>query len=191
MILECPASGVPRRCPAFPCVLRERFGLVAPPDGLTHAAKAHPRLVIGWLKHLVGRDDGWVPGLLAIVDAFFAPVLEELQPGAAAAVRASQRADLQVDGVLAIARALGRPPREVAEEVVARAAEKGFGHLFESVEVAGPGFINLTLSGVFLASELRNMSTSPATLGAQLSSALKKVVVDYAAPNVAKPMHVG
>ena len=79
-----------------------------------------------------------MPGLLAIVDAFFAPVLEELQPGAAAAVR-PQRADLQVDGVLAIARALGRPPREVAEEVVARAAEKGFGDLFESVEVAGPG----------------------------------------------------
>ena len=43
-----------------------------------------------------------MPGLLAIVDAFFAPVLEELQPGAATAVRASQRADLQVDGVLAV-----------------------------------------------------------------------------------------
>jgi len=164
---------------------------VAPRDGPTHAEISHPRLVIGWLKHLVGRDDGWVPGLLAIVDAFFAPVLEELQPGAATAVRASQHADLQVDGVLAIARALGRPPREVAEEVVARAAEKGFGGLFESAEVAGPGFINLTLSGEFLASELRNMSLAPATLGAQLSSPLKKVVVDYAAPNVAKPMHVG
>ena len=35
------------------------------------------------------------------------------------------------------------------------------------------------------------MSSAPATLGAQLSSPLKKVVVDYAAPNVAKPMHVG
>ena len=139
----------------------------------------------------MGRDDGWVPGLLAIVDAFFAPVLEELQPGAATAVRASQRADLQVDGVLAIARALGRPPREVAEEVVARASDKGLGDIFESVEVAGPGFINLTLSGEFLASELRNMSLAPARLGAQLSSPLKRVVVDYAAPNLAKPMHVG
>ena len=57
--------------------------------------------------------------------------------------------------------------------------------------MAGPGFINLTLSGEFLASELRNMSIDPATLGVQLASPSKKAVVDYAAPNVAKPMHVG
>jgi len=132
-----------------------------------------------------------VPGLLAIVDAFFAPVLEELQPGAATGLRASQRADLQVDGVLALARALGRPPREVAEEVVTRAMKKGLGGLCEKAEVAGPGFINLTLSGEFLATELQNMSVGPATLGAQLSSPRRKAVVDYAAPNVAKQMHVG
>jgi arginyl-tRNA synthetase len=141
--------------------------------------------------HLLGRDDGQVPGLLAIIDKFFAPVFEELQPGADAAVRASQRADLQVDGVLAVARALGRPPRDVAEEVVARAMELGLGNLCEKAEVAGPGFINLTLAGEFLASQLRDMSLDPARLGVQLASPQKKAVVDYAAPNVAKPMHVG
>ncbi|HUC13557.1 MAG TPA: arginine--tRNA ligase, partial [Acidimicrobiales bacterium] len=132
-----------------------------------------------------------MPGLLAIVDAFFAPVLGELQPGTATAVRASQHADLQVDGVLALARALGRPPREVAEEVLARAQALGLGDLCENAEVAGPGFINLTLSGEFLARELRNMSLDPATFGAQLASHPKKAVVDYAGPNLAKPMHVG
>jgi arginyl-tRNA synthetase len=141
--------------------------------------------------HLLGRDDGWVPGLVAIVGSFFAAVFEELQPGANPAVRASQRADLQVDGVLALARALGRPPRDVAEEVVARAMELGLGDLCEKVEVAGPGFINLTLAGEFLASELRDMSLDAARLGVQLASPPKKAVVDYAAPNVAKPMHVG
>jgi arginyl-tRNA synthetase len=141
--------------------------------------------------HLLGRDDGWVPGLLAIVDAFFAPVFQELQPGADAAVRTSQRADLQVDGVLALARALGRPPREVAEEVVARAMELGLGELCEKVEVAGPGFINLTLAGEFLATELRDMSIDRERLGVQPSSPSKKALVDYAAPNLAKPMHVG
>ena len=79
----------------------------------------------------------------------------------------------------------------VAEEVVARAAEKGLGDFFESAEVAAPGLSSWTLSGEFLASELRNMSVAPWTLGAQLPSPLKKVVVDYVAPNVAKPMHVG
>ena len=121
-----------------------------------------------------------MPGLLATVDAFFAPVLEELQPGAATALRPSQHADLQVDGVLALARALGRPPREVAEEVVARAWQLGLADLCESAEVAGPGFINLTLSGEFLANELRNMSLDPATLGVQPANPPKKAVVDYA-----------
>jgi hypothetical protein len=92
-------------------------------ERLAHAEKPSRRRLIGWLVPRLGRDDGWVPGLLAIFDAFFAPVFQELQPGADAAVRASQRADLQVDGVLALARALGRPPREVAEEVVTRAVE--------------------------------------------------------------------
>ncbi len=154
-------------------------------------SRSEPAPVIGWLIGLRGRDDGQVPGLLAIVDALFARVLGELQPGAAPALRPSQRADLQVDGVLALARALGRPPREVAEEVLARAKELGLDNLCDNAEVAGPGFINLTLSGEFLASELRNMSLSPATLGAQLATPTRKVVVDYAAPNVAKPMHVG
>jgi arginyl-tRNA synthetase len=165
-----------------PATHRERCG---------RSEKPGPSLVIGWLMHLLGRDDGQVPGLLAIIDGFFARVFEELQPGADAAVRPSQRADLQVDGVLAVARTLGRPPRDVAEEVVARAMELGLGDLCEKAEVAGPGFINLTLAGEFLASELRDMSLDPARLGVQLSSPPKKAVVDYAAPNLAKPMHVG
>ncbi len=74
---------------------------------------------------------------------------------------------------------------------MARAKELGLDNLCENAQVAGPGFINLTLSGEFLATELREMLLSPATLGAQLASPSKKVVVDYAAPNVAKPMHVG
>ena len=120
---------------AWPSVSRRGgahlFGPVARRETWAHTEKPIPAGLIGWLKHLLGRDDGWVPGLLAIVDAFFAPVLQELQPGADTAVRASQRADLQVDGVLALARALGRPPREVAEEVVARAMELGLGELCE------------------------------------------------------------
>jgi arginyl-tRNA synthetase len=180
---------------AWPCISRRWRGHFfggwhTEKGGPTPRNPSRPRF-IGWLAHLMGRDDGWVPGLLAIVDAFFASVFEELQPGADAAVRASQRADLQVDGVLALARALGRPPRDVAEEVVARAMELGLGELCEKVEVAGPGFINLTLAGEFLASELRDMLLDPARLDVQLASPSKKVVVDYAAPNVAKPMHVG
>jgi arginyl-tRNA synthetase len=139
----------------------------------------------------VGRDDGRVPGLLAIVDAFWAPLFEELQDGATTGLRVSQRADLQVDGVLGLARALGRPPREVAEELVAMATGLGLESLCDKVDVAGPGFINLTLSAEFLAGELRNMALDPVNVGVQVSSSPKNVIVDYAGPNVAKPMHVG
>jgi arginyl-tRNA synthetase len=132
-----------------------------------------------------------VPGLLATVDAVLAPVFEQLHPGAQSGLRPSQRADLQVDGALALARSLGRPPREVAEEILARARSAGLDGICESAEVAGPGFINLVLSGDFLARELQETALSPETLGAARTARPLTVVVDYAAPNAAKEMHVG
>jgi arginyl-tRNA synthetase len=130
-------------------------------------------------------------GLLAPVDAFFAPVFEALQPGAASGLRVSQHADLQVDGVLGLARSLGRPPRQLAEEVLAMAKARGLDGICERAVVAPPGFINLTLTNDFLAGELRKMAAEPASFGVSGSSPSLTVVVDYAAPNAAKQMHVG
>ena len=62
--------------------------------------------------------------------------------GAGPAVRRSQRADFQADGALAAARRLGRNPRELAAEVVERSE---LDDLCETVEIAGPGFVNLTV----------------------------------------------
>jgi arginyl-tRNA synthetase len=132
-----------------------------------------------------------VPGLLATVDAVLVPVFEQLRPGALSGLRPSQHADLQVDGALALARALGRPPREVAEDVLARARSAGLDGIIESAEVAGPGFINLVLSGDFLARELQHMASAPEALGIGRAVCPLTVVVDYAAPNAAKEMHVG
>jgi arginyl-tRNA synthetase len=132
-----------------------------------------------------------VPGLLATVDGVLAPVFESLHPGALSGLRVSQRADLQVDGALALARSLGRPPREVASEVLALAMTRGLDDICETTEVAGPGFINLTLSREFLARELRKMAAAEVNLGVTKSPQPLKVVVDYASPNAAKQMHVG
>ena len=127
---------------------------------------------------------------LAALDRVFGPVFDGLLPGAASGLRPSQRADFQVDGALALARSLGRPPRDVASEVLEAAKQGGLMQVCEEAVVAGPGFINLTLSPEFLAGGLRSSAADP-DLGIAKSARPVRAVVDYASPNAAKQMHVG
>ena len=103
------------------------------------------------------------------------------------ALRRSQRADYQADAALGLARRLGRSPRDIAAEVVA-AAE--LDDLCSSVEIAGPGFVNLTVRAEVLGRMLAEVSVDP-RLGVAKAATPDTVVVDYSAPNAAKEMHVG
>ena len=102
-------------------------------------------------------------------------------------VRNSDRADAQANGALALAKQIGKNPREVAEAVVATGLLAAF---CSSAEVAGPGFINLTFTPQFLAAQLAEAAADE-RLGVQLAATQETAVVDYSAPNVAKEMHVG
>ena len=105
-------------------------------------------------------------------------------------VTASDRpdlADFQCNGALAAAKTARRDPREIATVVVEalRADPR-----FASVETAGLGFINLRVSADMLSARANEIAAD-ARSGAQGAEAPRRVLVDYAGPNVAKPMHVG
>ena len=96
-------------------------------------------------------------------------------------------ADFQCNGALAAAKTARRDPREIAAGVTATLAADP---RLSVVEIAGLGFINMRVSDAAL-SERANEITADPRLGASVVEARRRILVDYAGPNVAKPMHVG
>lgn len=102
-------------------------------------------------------------------------------------VRRSDRADFQANLAMSLGKALKKPPREVAQALLGALEAED---LCENLEIAGPGFINVTLKNRYL-DGLLQAALRDDRLGAPRAAKLETVVVDYAGPNVAKEMHVG
>src|SRR5262245_35834517 len=122
--------------------------------------------------------------LLRALQQQFAAALAGLVPDPApyaAQVRPAQDArhgDYQANCAMPLAKALGRKPREVADEIVKRWAGA---ELAEPLEVAGPGFINLRLREDWLALQLQQV-VRDGRLGVEPAAAPRTFVIDFSSP---------
>ena len=149
--------------------------------------------------------------LAQTLDSQLRAALERAFPEAAAAARAAGGAldpqlapaskpefgDFQANGALALAKRLGLKPRAIAEAIVTQLqSDPAFSEDYLEPQIAGPGFINLTLRPETLAREIGERLGDPrlgvpAVSAAAAGLAARPVIIDFSSPNIAKEMHVG
>lgn len=100
--------------------------------------------------------------------------------------------DLATNVAMTLAKAAKRNPREIADELVARIeADADLGALVQSAEVAGPGFINLTLSPRWFADSAKAIVASGIEYGRAQADPVERILIEFVSANPTGPPHVG
>lgn len=99
-----------------------------------------------------------------------------------------QFGDFATNIALRLGKKVGRNPREVAQKITENLAHEGI----EKIEIAGPGFINLTMKNEYLVNVInRIIHESPKGYGSNNTGDGITVVCEFPSPNMAKPFSVG
>jgi arginyl-tRNA synthetase len=131
--------------------------------------------VVAWLGEGLDRA---APGLGIDGDL---PEPELLAP------KQKEHGDFATNVALTLAKAAGRPPREVAQAIADALPEAGF---VERVEVAGPGFLNVFTTDVWLHDALRRVVATGSAYGRAEPSG-RRVQVEFVSSNPTGPLHLG
>ncbi|HVG99908.1 MAG TPA: arginine--tRNA ligase [Miltoncostaeaceae bacterium] len=100
--------------------------------------------------------------------------------------------DLASPVAMTLAKATRRPPREIAEDIAAALAERpGADAWLAGVEVAGPGFLNITLAPRWFAGAARAVVAAGAGYGAGAAAAPQDAMLEFVSANPTGPLHVG
>ena len=102
--------------------------------------------------------------------------------------RDAAHGDMATNAAMVLAKDAGKKPRDLAEAIAAKLRSD---ELIAKVEVAGPGFINLTLKPKAWIDELRAILAAAADYGRSETGQGAAVNVEYVSANPTGPMHVG
>src|ERR1700681_1923208 len=102
--------------------------------------------------------------------------------------RDTAHGDMATNAAMVLARDAKARPRDLAEQIAAKLRADD---LIASVDVAGPGFINLTLKPAAWSEALRTVLREGASYGQSTAGGAEKVNVEYVSANPTGPMHVG
>lgn len=123
------------------------------------------------------RDEGWTLDPLAVI-----PVERPKRP---------EHGDLASNVALALAKSSGRRPRDLAEALAERLRRDAAG-VVRSVEVAGPGFLNVRLTDAAVHAVLQQVFDQGARYGhTQPAAGAPKVLLEFVSANPTGPLHLG